>query len=52
MFIIGFLGLRHAYGAGWLFIIATAFLGFALIRFAKKRVSVSLSMMNTRDSKR
>ena len=41
MFIIGFLGLRHAYGAGWLFIIATAFLGFALIRFAQEaRISL------------
>ena len=36
MFVIGFLGLRHAYGAGWLSIIATAFLGFALIRFAQE----------------
>ena len=42
MFIIGFLGLRHAYGAGWLFIIATAFLGFALIRFAQEaRISLA-----------
>jgi hypothetical protein len=42
MLIIGFLGLRHAYGAGWLFIIATAFLGFALIRFAQEaRISLA-----------
>jgi hypothetical protein len=41
MFIIGFMGLRHAYGAGWLFIISTAFLGFALIRFAQEaRISL------------
>jgi Na+/melibiose symporter-like transporter len=36
MFITGFLGLKHAYGAGLLFIIATAFLGMALIRFAQE----------------
>jgi len=36
MFITGFLGIKHAYGAGLLFIIATAFLGMALIRFAQE----------------
>jgi len=36
MFITGFLSLKHAYGAGLLFIIATGFLGFALIRFAQE----------------
>ncbi len=42
MFIIGFMGLRHAYGAGWLFIISTVFLGFALIRFAQEaRISLA-----------
>ena len=42
MFITGFLGLKHAYGAGLLFIIATGFLGFALIRFAQEaRISLN-----------
>lgn len=42
MFITGFLGLKHAYGAGLLFIIATIFLGLALIRFAQEaRISLS-----------
>ena len=36
MFVTGFVGLKHAYGAALLFIIATAFLGFALIRFAQE----------------
>lgn len=36
MFTTGFLGIKHAYGAGLLFIIATAFLGFALIRFGQE----------------
>ena len=41
MFTTGFLGLK-TYGAGLLFIIATAFLGFALIRFAQEaRISLS-----------
>lgn len=41
MFLTGFLGLKHAYGAGWLFVIATGFLGFALIRFAQEaRISL------------
>ena len=42
MFIAGFLGLKHAYGAGLLFIVATGFLGFALIRFAQE-ASISLN---------
>ena len=42
MFITGFMGLRHAYGAGLLFIIATFFLGFALFRFAQEaRIGLS-----------
>ncbi|MFZ2196386.1 MAG: DUF2721 domain-containing protein [Thermodesulfovibrionales bacterium] len=36
MFITGFLGFKHAYGAGLLFIVATFFLGLALIRFAQE----------------
>lgn len=36
MFITEFLGFKHAYGAALLFIIATAFLGLALIRFAQE----------------
>lgn len=42
MFTTGFLGLEHAYGAGLLFIIATVFLGIALIRFVQE-ASISLS---------
>jgi hypothetical protein len=42
MFITGFVGLKHAYGAGLLFIIATDFLGFALVRFAQEaRISLA-----------
>ena len=42
MFVTGFLGLKHAFGAGLLFIIATGFLGFALIRFAQEaRISLA-----------
>ena len=42
MFITGFVGLKHAYGAGLLFIIATGFLGFALVRFAQEaRISLA-----------
>ena len=42
MFIIGVLGLQHAYGAGILFIIATGFLGFALMRFVQEaRISLA-----------
>jgi hypothetical protein len=41
MFITGFLGLKHAYGGALLFIIATVFLGFALIRFSQEaRISL------------
>jgi hypothetical protein len=42
MFTTGFLGIKHAYGAGLLFIIATTFLGFALVRFAQE-AHISLS---------
>jgi hypothetical protein len=42
MFTAGFFGLEHAYGAGLLFILATSFLGFALIRFAQE-AHISLS---------
>ncbi len=42
MLITGFLGLKHAYGAGLLFIVATVFLGSALIRFAQEaRISLN-----------
>jgi hypothetical protein len=42
MFITGFLGMKHAFGAGLLFIIATGFLGFALVRFAQEaRISLA-----------
>jgi len=42
MFVTGFVGLKHAYGAGLLFIIATGFLGFALVRFAQEaRISLA-----------
>ena len=42
MFITGFMGTKHAYGAGLLFIIATGFLGFALFRFAQEaRISLN-----------
>jgi hypothetical protein len=42
MFVNGFMGFKHAYGAGLLFIIATVFLGFALIRFAQEaRISLT-----------
>ena len=42
MFISEFIGLKHVYGAGLLFIIATGFLGFALLRFAQEaRISLS-----------
>ncbi|MGL4542891.1 MAG: DUF2721 domain-containing protein [Polymorphobacter sp.] len=36
LFITEFLGLRYAYGAGMLFIIATGFLGFALYQFMQE----------------
>ena len=42
MFACGFAGIKHVVGAGLLFIVATAFLGFALIRFAQEaRISLS-----------
>lgn len=41
MFVVGFFGLKHAFGAPLLFVIATIFLGFALFRFAQEaRISV------------
>jgi hypothetical protein len=36
MFTCGFFGLKHAYGAALLFVVATFFLGFALVRFAQE----------------
>jgi hypothetical protein len=41
LFITEFLGLKYAYGAGTLFIIATFFLGRALVKFARE-VNISL----------
>jgi hypothetical protein len=42
MFTTGSLGFKHAYRAGLLFIIATAFLGLALIHFAQEaRISIT-----------
>jgi hypothetical protein len=41
LFATEFLGLTYAYGAGLLFIVATFFLGIALVRFAQE-VSISL----------
>lgn len=42
LFITEFIGLKYAYGAGLLFVIATCFLGFGLFRFAQEaRISVS-----------
>jgi hypothetical protein len=41
LFMTEFIGLKYAYGAGLLFMIATAFLGFALVRFAQE-VRISL----------
>lgn len=42
LFIAGFLGQKHAYGAALLFIVATFFFGFALVRFAQE-ASIGLS---------
>ena len=42
LFFTEFVGLKYAYGAGWLFVIATGFLGFALFRFAQE-AQISLS---------
>jgi hypothetical protein len=36
IFVTEFLGLRYAYGAAMLFIVATSFLGFALFRFSQE----------------
>jgi hypothetical protein len=42
MFTAGFVGLKHAYGAPLLFVIAIIFLGFALFLFAQEaRISLS-----------
>lgn len=42
IFVTEFLGLKYAYGAGLLFVIATFFLGFALFRFAQEaRIGLS-----------
>jgi Protein of unknown function (DUF2721) len=42
LFITEFLGLKYAYGAALLFVIATGFLGFGLLRFAQEaRISLS-----------
>jgi hypothetical protein len=42
IFVTEFLGLKYAYGAALLFVMATFFLGFALFRFAQE-ASISLS---------
>ena len=36
LFATEFMGLKYAYGAGLLFVIATFFIGFALYRFAEE----------------
>jgi len=36
IFVTEFVGLKYAYGAGMLFIVATSFLGFALFRFSQE----------------
>jgi hypothetical protein len=36
LFVTEFMGLHYAYGAGLLFVIATAFVGFSLYRFAQE----------------
>ena len=41
LFMTEFLGLAYAYGAGLLFIVATFFLGHALVKFARE-VNISL----------
>lgn len=41
LFITEFIGAEYAYGAGLMFVIATLFLGIALVRFAQE-VSISL----------
>jgi Na+/melibiose symporter-like transporter len=42
IFVTEFLGLKYAYGAGLLFVLATFYLGFALFRFTQEaRISLS-----------
>jgi uncharacterized membrane protein len=42
IFVTEFVGLKYSYGAGMLFVVATAFLGFALFRFSQEaRISIS-----------
>jgi hypothetical protein len=42
IFVTEFMGLKYAYGAGLLFVCATFFLGFALLRFAQEaRIGLS-----------
>ena len=42
LFVSEFFGLKYAYGAGFLFVISTFLLGFALFRFAQEaRISLS-----------
>lgn len=42
LFVSAFFGLKHAYGAPLLFVFATFFLGFALVRFAQEaRIGLS-----------
>ncbi len=42
IFVTEFMGLKYAYGAGLLFVIATFLLGFALVRFAQEaRISLN-----------
>jgi len=36
IFLTEFVGLKYSYGAGLIFVAATAFLGFALFRFAQE----------------
>src|SRR5438034_205851 len=36
IFLTEFVGLKYAYGAGVVFVVATAFLGFALFRFSQE----------------
>jgi len=42
LFVSEFFGLQYAYGAGFLFVISTFLLGFALFRFAEEaRIGLS-----------
>ncbi len=45
IFATEFLGLKYAYGAGILFLVATIFLGLALVRFARE-VAISLDELD------